>query len=67
MFRIPGTEVWVLFGMQKTCGYSGREFYALGTYNAATHTFALLDERSDMGNNLWDGGDGYVVEPLYSV
>eukprot|EP00665_Eupelagonemidae_sp_cell47_P009359 gene9359-3241_t len=65
----PGGDagVWMVHGMQKTCGCSGREFYALGRYDAAAHSFALLDRRSDMANNLWDGGEGYatmtVVDP----
>lgn len=67
MFRIPNSDVWVVYGMQKTCGYSGREFYALGTYNTASvnHSFTLINNISDMGNNLWDGGDGYASMTVY--
>jgi hypothetical protein len=42
--------------MQKTCADSGREFYALGRYEDGR--FTLLDAASDMGNNLFDGGEG---------
>ena len=58
LFRLPGTDVWVLYGMQKTCSDSGREFYALGRYDNGS--FTLLDDRSDMGNNVFDGGEGYA-------
>ena len=30
MFTIPGTDVTVVYTMQKTCQCSGREFYGLG-------------------------------------
>ena len=49
--------------MQKTCADSGREFYALGRYSDdgnGNGSFALLDNRSDMANNLFDGGEGYA-------
>ena len=46
---IPGTNVTVFYGMQKTCDFSGREFYALGTYENAS--FTLLDDRSDYASN----------------
>ena len=59
LFRLPGTDVWVVYGMQKTCADSGREFYALGRYDAGR--FTLLDPTSDMGNNLFDGGEGYAL------
>ena len=66
-FLIPNTKVWVFYGMQKTCSFSGREFYALGTYDAPG-SFAVLDARSDYANNVWDGGEGYasmhVHDPL---
>ena len=55
--RAPG-GLQVLYGMQKTCAMSGREFYALGRYEAGA--FSLLDSSSDMGNNLFDGGEGYA-------
>ena len=58
LFQLPGTDVWVLYTMQKTCADSGREFYALGRYEGGK--FTLLDARSDIGNNLWDGGEGYA-------
>jgi len=57
--------VFVVAGMQKTCADSGREFYALGRYDRATHAFALLDNRSDVANNLFDGGDGYASMTVY--
>lgn len=60
MFEIPGTGVSVVYTMQKTCQCSGREFYALGMYNRSTHSFTLLDNTSDLGNNVWDGGEGYA-------
>lgn len=65
LFEIPGTGVWVMYGMQKTCADSGREFYSLGRYDPETHTFTLIDSTSDMGNNLWDGGEGYASQTLY--
>ena len=70
MFEIPGTDgIYVLYGMQKTCSFSGREFYALGKYNKdGNHTFRPLDGRSDYANNVWDGGEGYasmhVLDPI---
>ena len=33
---IPGTNVTVFYGMQKTCDFSGREFYALGSSRTAS-------------------------------
>jgi hypothetical protein len=54
--RLPHTDVWVLYGMQKTCSDSGREYYALGRYDNGS--FTLLDATSDMANNLFDGGEG---------
>jgi hypothetical protein len=48
MIPLPGTTVSVLYGMQKTCNMEGREFYALGHYDQASHTFTLLDNTSDM-------------------
>ena len=54
-------DVWLFYGMEKTCGYSGREFYALGRWDLSTKKFTLLDERSDMGNTLLDGGEGYAT------
>ena len=35
-------------------------FYALGRYDRKTHAFRLLDNRSDLGNNVFDGGEGYA-------
>ena len=58
LFQLPGSDVWVFYTMQNTCADSGREFYALGRY--ANGRFTLLDARSDIGNNLWDGGEGYA-------
>ena len=46
--------------MQKTCQCSRREFYGLGRYDRKTHQFELLDNTSDLGNNAWDGGEGYA-------
>ena len=46
--------------MQKTCECGGREFYGLGRYDRATHQFVLLDATSDLGNNVFDGGEGYA-------
>ena len=46
--------------MQKTCACGGREFYGLGRYNRSTHQFTLLDATSDLGNNVFDGGEGYA-------
>lgn len=60
MFTIPGTEVSVVYTMQKTCQCSGREFYALGYYDTDNHKFTLLDTKSDLGNNAFDGGEGYA-------
>ena len=65
-------NIWLTYGMQKTCSFSGREFYVLGTYDGsgsgATHEFTPLDERSDYANNVWDGGEGYasmhVFDPI---
>ena len=54
-------NVWLFYGMEKTCGYSGREFYALGRWDLLAKKFTLLDERSDMGNTLLDGGEGYAT------
>ena len=65
MIPIPGTDVWVVYGMQKVCNFEGREFYALGKYDEVTHTFTLLDNTSDMGNNLFDGGAGYASMNVY--
>mmetsp|Transcript_2989 Transcript_2989/g.10192 ORF Transcript_2989/g.10192 Transcript_2989/m.10192 type:complete len:387 (+) Transcript_2989:395-1555(+) len=62
---IPGTNVTVFYGMQKTCDFSGREFYALGTYENAS--FALLDVRSDYASNVFDGGEGYAAMHLYDA
>jgi hypothetical protein len=58
MFEIPGTEIAVVYTMQKTCQCSGRELYALGRFNASSHQFTLLDNTSDIGNNVFDGGEG---------
>lgn len=61
MFTLPGgAGISVVYTMQKTCQCSGREFYGLGRYNRETHAFALLDATSDVGNNAWDGGEGYA-------
>ena len=65
MIRIPHTDVWIIYGMQKVCDFEGREFYALGRYDESTHKFTLLDESSDMGNNLFDGGAGYASMNVY--
>ena len=65
MIPIPGTDVWLIYGMQKVCDFEGREFYALGRYDKTSHKFTLLDERSDMSNNLFDGGSGYASMNLY--
>ena len=60
IFKLPGTDVWVVYGMQKTCADSGREFYALGRYEPEIGRFTLLDASSDLGNNVFDGGEGYA-------
>ena len=72
LFRVPASDadtieetpsnaevefLYVFYGMQKTCDFSGREFYALGRYNKTSHLFTLLDNRSDYANNAWDGGE----------
>ena len=61
----------VAYTMQKTCQCGGREFYGLGRFDAASHKFTLLDNRSDVGNNVWDGGEGYahmsVLDPRPAV
>jgi len=63
-FRLVDTEdIWVFYGMQKTCSFSGREFYVLGKY--VNHTFKPLDSRSDYANNIWDGGEGYASMHVY--
>lgn len=64
MFKIAGSEVYAIYGMQKTCSDSGREFYALGRWNSKTHSFSLLDAKSDYANNVWDGGEGYASMAL---
>lgn len=58
-------RVWVFYGMQKTCSFSGREFYALGTYDAVTRSFTVLNKYSDYANNVWDGGEGYASMHVY--
>ena len=59
-------NIWVFYGMQKTCSFSGREFYVLGTYNKDNnHTFVPLDAKSDYANNVWDGGEGYASMHVY--
>ena len=49
-----------VYTMQKTCDCGGREFYGLGRYSRSTHQFTLLDATSDLGNNVFDGGEGYA-------
>jgi len=61
---IPGTSVSVFYGMQKTCSFTGRQFYSLGTYDLETKRFTLLNNRSDYANNLFDGGEGYASVSL---
>ena len=56
-------DIWVFYGMQKTCSFSGREFYVLGTYT--NNTFVPLDAHSDYANNVWDGGEGYASMHVY--
>ena len=74
MFTIPGTgkgdiPVSVVYGMQKTCSDSGREFYAIGQRDPSNNNFVLFDNTSDMANNVFDGGDGYasmtVFDPIH--
>ena len=60
VMNIPNTPISVFYGMQKSCDFSGRQFYALGTYDAETKRFKLLNTRSDYANNLFDGGEGYA-------
>ena len=58
--KIPNTPISVFYGMQKTCDFSGRQFYALGTYDTETKRFKVLNNRSDYANNMFDGGEGYA-------
>eukprot|EP00948_MAST-09A_sp_MAST-9A-sp1_P002775 g2775.t1 len=65
-FEIPSSNgTWVLYSMQKTCSFSGREFYSLGKYDDVSHRFVPLDVRSDLANNVWDGGEGYAAMHIY--
>eukprot|EP00939_MAST-03C_sp_MAST-3C-sp1_P003785 g3785.t1 len=57
-------DIWVFYGMQKTCSFSGREFYVLGKVAQDTMTFVPLNNRSGYANNVWDGGEGYAAMHL---
>ena len=59
----PKKGIWIFYGMQKTCSFSGREFYVLGTY--VNHSFVPLDKKSDYANNVFDGGEGYASMHVY--
>lgn len=43
-----------------------REFYALGVYDGVGR-FELLDSRSDIGNNAFDGGEVKRTKALPSA